>query len=222
MGKTVVVKPGDTLSSLAARHGFADFRTVFDDPGNAALKSLRKNPHTLVPGDEVFIPDREDRQESAPTDTRTTFVAQIQGLFLRVKVLDFDNRKLDSDAVCLLSTTGTPQELNPDGDGIVESPIRRDLEKAELRVAEKELKFDLLIGQLQDINTLAGQRARLNNLGYFAGFMEDDVEQFRWGAEEFNKDKKVQPMGVKKTDVDPEAGLTRGAFLAKLEKEHGS
>jgi hypothetical protein len=223
MAKTHVVEPGDTLSSIAAANGFADFRTLLDLPENAALKDKRKNAQILFPGDEVFIPDREEREESAATGARSTFVAAAQGLFLRVKVLDLDRNKLKEETVVeLFVDKGDPIETNPDGEGIIDEPIPRDSGKAELRVREKNIKMDLVIGGLDPIETLSGQRARLNNLGYFAGFASDDREQFRWAAEEFKKDKKVTPLAVKEADIDPEEGIRDGGFRTKLETEHGS
>jgi hypothetical protein len=224
MAKTHIVEQGDTLSSIAQENGFANFRTLLDLPENAALKEKRKNAHILFPGDEVFIPDREERQEDAATGGRHIFLADAQGLFLRIKVLDHDRNKLkeDTEVQIFASESGEPITTNPDGEGIVEAAIPRDTGKAELDVPEKKLKMDLIVGGLDPIDTLSGQRARLHNLGYFAGFASDDTDQFRWAAEEFKKDKKVTPLAVKKEDIDPVEGITDPKFRDKLETEHGS
>ncbi|MCB9898490.1 MAG: LysM peptidoglycan-binding domain-containing protein [Planctomycetes bacterium] len=224
MSQTHVVKSGETLSSIAALHGFGDFRTILDDPANAALRALRGDGHVLAPGDEVVIPDRVAKKEAVATAARSTFVAAFQPLHLRVRVRDLDDVPLKSDVEVLLATGGADDAvpLKPGKDGLVERPIERRLERAELRVEAKSIKADLVVGGLDPIETLAGQRARLNNLGYFAGYASDDREQFRWGAEEFEKDKKVAPGAVKDEDIDLATGLASPAFRKALVKEHGS
>ena len=51
-----VVKPGECIFTIAneARHRW---ETIWDDPGNSALRELREAPGILLPGDEVQIPD---------------------------------------------------------------------------------------------------------------------------------------------------------------------
>jgi len=52
----------------------------------------------------------------------------------------------------------------------------------------------ILIGLLGPIGSNVGMRARLNNLGYFAGFANDtDTEQLRWALEEFQHDHGISP-----------------------------
>ena len=53
------VEQGEHLSSIAAKYGFQKVATIWDHPDNAGLKSKRKNPHILLPGDKVVIPEGE-------------------------------------------------------------------------------------------------------------------------------------------------------------------
>lgn len=222
--KTHAVVQGETLSRIAADNGFGNVHTLLDHPKNAALKKKRPNPSQLVPGDEVFIPAFEPRVESADTQKRTVFKATLPLLFLRIRPRDLNNEPVKSDVDCLLeigeAEDGTP--IQPDDKGILEKIISPKLEKAELHIESKKMKMDVLVGHLDTIDTLSGQRARLNNLGYFAGFTERDRNQFRWAAEEFKKDRGVTPIAVKEEDIDPKEGITAAAFRTKLEKEHGS
>ena len=222
-----VVKQGETISSIAAQHGFANFHTVLDRPENAALRAKRSNAHILFPGDEVFIPDREDRTESVPTGQRAIFEANIPLLFMRLRIRDLRGDKLPQDRQVLFGDKdfARQERLFPDGDGVVEKEISPTLQIAQVTFAGdggEILTMHLEVGSLDPINTLSGQRARLNNLGYFAGYKEDDRKQFRWGAEEFKKDKGVSPLAVKESDIDPVEGVKDAAFRSKLEKEHGS
>jgi hypothetical protein len=71
----------------------------------------------------------------------------------------------------------------------------------------------ILIGHLDPVSEASGQKARLNNLGYFAGAMdEDDDARFRSAVEEFQ----CEHMG--KGSVD---GVCGPKTQAKLEDVHG-
>lgn len=48
---------GDTLTKIANRRGFRNWRAIYDHPINAAFKRLRPNPNLIYPGDVIQIPD---------------------------------------------------------------------------------------------------------------------------------------------------------------------
>ncbi|MHA7630290.1 alpha/beta fold hydrolase [Corallococcus sp. M7] len=52
-----VVKAGESLYSIAASYRIADWRVVYKDPRNAALRKTRPNPDHIKPGDKVYIPE---------------------------------------------------------------------------------------------------------------------------------------------------------------------
>src|SRR5437870_2055914 len=95
---------------------------------------------------------------------------------------------------------------------------------------------DLFPGALNPATKLSGQQARLNNLGYFAGFALRDLEQLLWAAEEFACDhigkpvktrpaiKPAPPGGEDDPDVaDPndKTGIQDAKIIAKLVAVHG-
>ena len=54
---------GDTTTKLAFEHGlFPD--TLWNHPDNEDLRSKRDDPNVLYPGDKIFIPDIELRDEA--------------------------------------------------------------------------------------------------------------------------------------------------------------
>jgi hypothetical protein len=250
MSKTHRAKQGEHLSGIAAQEGFADFHTIFDHGQNATLKK-RRDPHVLFPGDEVFVPDREDRKEARPTDAAHVFEVVIKPLFLRCKLLDYQRDPIKS-APCKLTVGGQvmpPQST--DGAGVLQQRIGRldvaaDIE-AELPppkvVAPGEAKlprqaaFHVKIGSLNPETKLSGQQARLNNLGYPAGFDVRDLDQLLWAAEEFLCDdtggRKVTkrpivvpapPQGEddpEKNDVVGRTGIQDQPLLDRLKKTHG-
>jgi hypothetical protein len=59
MAKNYTVVSGDTLTGIAKKHGFADWRTIYNHPSNAPFKAKRPNPDKIFPGDVLVIPDTQ-------------------------------------------------------------------------------------------------------------------------------------------------------------------
>jgi hypothetical protein len=244
MSKIHIVKQNEHLSGIAAQHGFGNFHTILDHPQNAELKA-RRDPHVLFPGDQVFIPDRTEKIEPGATTSSHAFAVTLARLFLRLRLRDVDNKPIAKAAYELrVESPATPDAESTDGDGvIVPHPIGRLVKNAELKIThtlpplapkepprEETVKFDLKIGGLNPETTLSGQQARLNNLGYFAGFTVDDHEQLGWALEEFQCEhmgQKPVPFTkkpvIKAESADPNenTGVQDKATQEALRKAHG-
>jgi LysM domain len=61
------VEQGEHLSTIADRYGFVDYHIIWDYPANANLKKRRQNPNVLYPGDQLVIPDKQERKQSIST-----------------------------------------------------------------------------------------------------------------------------------------------------------
>lgn len=57
MGTRYTVQRGDTLSSIATRHGLPSWRMVYNSPDNADFRRKRPNPNLIQPGDVLVLPD---------------------------------------------------------------------------------------------------------------------------------------------------------------------
>jgi len=213
---------------LAHRYGFADYRTIWDAPQNAALKEKRKNPNILFPGDELFIPDREIKEESRPTEKRHKFQREGQELKLRIVLTDLKNKPLQG-LECVLAIEGDPKEITTGGDGELGEDISEQATGGKLLDKGKpgpafrlQREFPVKIGDLEPVDKLSGQIARLNNLGYcafellnrpFTDAEEESVRkepQFLSAVEEFQCDFNLK--------VD---GVCGPRTQAKLTDEHG-
>ena len=187
MPKTHIVQQGEHMSGIAAQEGFGNFHTIFDHPENSDL-AAKRDPHVLLPGDEVFIPDREDRTESRPTDATHTFQTAIPSLFLRCKLLDINGTPIKHATCNVTIDSGAAPDVTTDDKGIAEERIGRLAKAAQITAhlppapsadpdnppPDVTVVFDVKIGSLNPETKCSGQQARLNNMGYFAGFTVKD------------------------------------------------
>jgi N-acetylmuramoyl-L-alanine amidase len=193
MGGYYTVVQGDHLSKIAKENGFPDYHIIWDHPNNADLKQKRKNPNVLNPGDQVFVPDMEQKEEPGSTEKRHTFVVNAEPLKLRLVLEDMYEKPI-ANAPCALLVEGEimkePTSTSPIG--LIASEIPRDAHDGGLVLRGDETPFrDVLIpvkiGDLDSEDTLSGQVARLNNLGYLPGD-GTDPDAFKSAVEEFQCD----------------------------------
>lgn len=148
---------GDTISSIAASYGFTDWEEkVWNAGENANLKTERENPNELVPGDEVFIPELEQKQEARPTDEWHDFHVVRNKRFLRLKLHDENGEPLANKAYQITpddSFRGTyvQQGQTTSADGVIEEEIPHMLLEAVLTLPDENLRARLMIGHLQPI-----------------------------------------------------------------------
>jgi len=80
------VKQGDCLSSIAAKYGLF-WEKIWNHPKNARLKEQRKDPNILYPGDVVFVPEKEVKEESGATEQRHQFKKKGAPAKLRLRLM---------------------------------------------------------------------------------------------------------------------------------------
>jgi len=214
MGGYYTVVQGDHLSKIAKENGFPDYHIIWDHPNNADLKNKRKNPNVLFPGDQVFVPDMEEKQESGSTEKRHTFVVKREPLKLRLVLEDSDKKPIANAQYALL-VEGTVTQNVTDSRGHIEQEIPQDAQEATLVLRGEGIPFtdvpiSIKIGHLDPVEEVSGQVARLNNLGYSAGEGDENDDAFKSAVGNFQRDHGLT--------VDGKCGpLTQ----AKLKKVHG-
>lgn len=213
MGSYYMVIQGDHISKIAKENGFPDYHTIWDHPNNADLKKQRDNPNVLNPGDMLFIPDKEQKEESGNTEKRHTFVVKREPLKLRLVLEDMYEKPVANAQKALLVESDVDQQ-NTDGKGHIERDIPRDAQDSTLVIRGEpshfaDIPIPVKIGSLDTVDTFAGQLARLNNLGYFPGDGSDE-DAFESAVEEFQCDNHLV--------VD---GICGPKTQAKLKEVHG-
>lgn len=213
MGSYYTVMQGDHLSKIANENGFPDYHIIWDHPNNAELKQKRQNPNVLYPGDQVFVPDMEEKEESGGTEKRHIFEVKKEPLKLRLVLEDVYEKPI-ANAQCALLVEGEVTQHTTDGQGRIQQDIPLDAHEATLVIRGDEtpfqdVAFPVKIGDLDPVEKISGQLARLDNLGYFPGDGTDE-EAFESAVEEFQCDHGLT--------VDGKCGpITQ----AKLNKVHG-
>jgi hypothetical protein len=204
------VEDGEHFPKIAAEAGFRNYRRIWDGAENKAIRDKRKTPSILMPGDEVFLPEPEEGEESGASDRRHVFQLTIEPLKLKLRLLDLDDRPV-ADKACLLEIEGATLELKTKADGVLEHTIPHTAQRGKLTI--DDLAIPLQIGFLHPIEEVSGWRARLNNLGYNAGDSDDPEDpQLRSAVEEFQ----CEYMGPAAVD-----GICGEKTQKKLKEMHG-
>lgn len=167
-GKWVEVAQGESAESVAYRHGHV-VETLWDHPENGELRESRGSPHTLLPGDRLFVPAPRPKEVSCATTTRHTF--RRRGVPSGITVLLAVAGRPLADLPYRLRVDGAVQEGRTGADGEVTVKVMPDAREAVLVVDPDglALAFDLLPRHMDPVTETTGLQGRLRNLGYHPG-----------------------------------------------------
>src|SRR5215217_4424067 len=168
------VKQGEWLSKIARQYGFAKWQDLWDHPDNAPLRAKRANPFCLQPGDEVVIPELPGLKVSTgssyslqggdpPDRIRLGMRRANAPLGLKRYELKLGDK--------FLKGTLTFQ-------GLLDQPLPPDATEATLKVwtsEEPELACELKLSHLDPLDALSGVQARLANLGWYNGPINNEL-----------------------------------------------
>ena len=172
MPKKHTAAAGDCVSSVAGAAGIP-WRTVYDHPENADLKSRRKNPNLLVPGDVISVLDAKPKKVGYATGQTHKIVVSAMAVRLKIKLLDLEGKPIASKPF-ELAVGAVKREGATNGEGLLDVPIPAEPKEAALKVwaqgkEKPPLAYKLALGSLQPESELKGVQARLRNLGYECG-----------------------------------------------------
>ena len=160
------VKQGDCIESIAFRHNLF-WETIWNHPKNSSLKERRKNPNILYPGDVVFIPDKEEKQEEGATEQRHRFRQRgVPGRF-RLRLLDDGQPRVNESYT--LEIDGRLLSGTTDSEGRLEHSIPPGARQGKLILMQTNEEYPLNLGGMDPIDEVSGIQARLNNLGFNCG-----------------------------------------------------
>lgn len=175
------VVQGEWLTNIAVKYNIGKLETIWDHPNNADLKNLR-NPDILYPGDLIFVPALEKKQESC--DTEAHFCFQVSRLWdtFQVQLLEGTGKPIAGKSYVLKlgsqKFTGTTDANGWVRQDNIDPNVNRE---ATLELPELGLIFGIGLGNLNPgqenspeetagyDDGLSGVQMRLANLGYTPG-----------------------------------------------------
>ncbi len=163
---THTVSHGESIASIAKNQGFL-WKTIWEHPNNAGLRTKRKDPNQLVAGDELFIPEKGNKSVSRPVDARHTFTRKGEPTRLRLRMTTQDDARAN-EAYTLTFGTQVIHGVTDD-DGKIDHPIPGETQSARLTMSEGQEVYDVEIGGLPPANENQGIQSRLENLGFDCG-----------------------------------------------------
>ncbi len=206
MPKTTVAQ-GDSIPSLAHDNGHF-WQKLWDHAENSALKSKRKNPNQLMEGDEVFIPELEQKTESRSTDSRHIFKRKGVPAKLKMQLFLLGEPRKGEDYV--LELDGKLINGKLDGDGKLEQFIPPNCKGGTLKLKGGKEIIPIRLGHLNPIDEISGVKQRLNNLGFRCGSESNDLDDQAIAAlKDFQSKHKL-----------PESGELDAATKGKLQQLH--
>lgn len=174
-----VVAQGECLGSIAARYGFKDAQSLYEHADNGELRELRPDPHLLLPGDVVKVPELTLKTCDVATDSVGKFRVTRGKAMFRLVLQDADGEPTP-DLPWTLTVGATEHTGTTGGDGLIEVEIPASATEGHLAVQidpedpevlhERELSF----GALDPLETSTGIQARLSNMGFGCGKIDGD------------------------------------------------
>ena len=189
------VKPGDCISSIADRYGLFP-GDVWGDAKNKKLKDERKDPNVLMPGDLVYVREKEEKEESCASDQRHRFRKKGVPEKLVVQFKLGDEPRADEEYV--LEVDGTLSEGKTDKDGKIDVWIPPGAKKGKITFRNEGGEYDLDLGRLDPLSTISGVQGRLGNLGFYSGPVDGKMsEELERAIRDFkaHQDPKKEPDG---------------------------
>jgi len=181
------VKQGDCICSIAYEHGLF-WETVWNHAQNSKLKQERKDPNILCPGDEVFVPDKEEKVENKPDSQKHPF--KINGVPSKLRIRLLENDEPLSNVKYTLVIDGEPvskEGAKTNNKGILEHFINPAAKKGELSVGEDKVEYILHLGCLDPIEKGEGVQGRLKNLGHYRGKIDGNLKNTAEAIRQFQQ-----------------------------------
>jgi hypothetical protein len=163
---THIVAQGECLSSIAEANGLY-WKTIWQHAENMTLRQLRGDPNVLAPGDELFIPEKIEKQIPSATQKKHSFVKKGVPAQLKIRLLSDGQPRANLPYTlhvdgCLIKKDKT------DGDGYISASIPPNAQTGMIIVEENSLQdiYNFDFGNLDPADSENGIRGRLRNLGY--------------------------------------------------------
>lgn len=166
---------GDCVYSIAAKTGHR-WQTLWEHPQNETLRKARKTPGILLPGDHVYVPERQVKSVLLASGQRHRIVVEEATVMLRLRMGDADGRPM-AKTDYRLEVAGQVLPVTTDDDGTFAVPVPSVAEVAHLVEVATGETVTLHIGHMDPTGSSGAVRKRLANLGYTPDAPEGPIDE---------------------------------------------
>ncbi len=210
------VKPGDCLTSIAAAHGFQDYKVIYNHADNKDFRKKRPNPHIIHPGDQIFIPPVKPLSFKVPVGGSKKMEVKHPPAELQVFIKDADGEPFKSKAYKISFPPRTEiREGTTAGDGLLKEMLPAHAAHARVEFEDEGVVFQFRLGNLDPVREPSGLRGRLKNLGYAVSEYGDDEEQIAAAT------KRALARFQAHHDLPPTGNLNKKTVAALKDKHDG-
>lgn len=205
------VKQGECIESIAFENGLF-WEVIWDDPNNAQLKQKRKDHNALMPGDEVFIPEKREKTVECQTEKIHRF--RRKGVPSKLDVILKRQDKPLANEPYVLDIDGSLFSGTTNSKGQIEQNIPPNAKSGKLTVGKDPdtEEYELFLGHVNPFEEVTGAQIRLNNLGFSCGDPDGKMTPRTVAAVKAFQERE----GLKKTgEIDPET-------MNAIKEKHGS
>ena len=177
------VVQGDHGPKLAFLNKLENWKTIWDDGKNATLKTDRPASELLLPGDQMWIPPAEKKEDNKETGKLHPYVQQETTVKLQMRLLDGQHKPYKATECKITVDTDAEVTKTTDGDGkFTVEKVKADAKVAVLKYLGRTV--ELTIGWLDPIEEDSGVKGRLKNLSYIPGDIEGTIDSPPSGADQ--------------------------------------
>jgi len=188
------VSQGETAASIANANQLANYGAIWNHASNRDI-ARRRDPNLLYPGDELFVPEKEQKQIGGPTHRTHSFRKAAPHNTIELRMLDGNMEEI-AEAEYTLTCGSETFSGTTDRHGMIEHRIPVDATSATLSFGGRDI--ELQIGHLDPIEEVEGVQGRLQNLGYKIENIDgdDQSDAYKDAVKAFQGDHKLEVDGI--------------------------
>ncbi len=188
------VSLGETVSKIAGDRKLANYRVIWDHPSNKDFAKTR-DPNLLYPGDELFVPEQQQKDMIATTGVTHQFRKKVPKNKLRIQMLD-GNMNPIPEADYSLTAGDDSFSGKTDNEGWIKHDISVEADSGSLDFGGRTIELD--IGHLAPLDKIEGIQARLQNLGYTVQAVDgdDSTDEYKDAVKAFQGDQQLTVDGI--------------------------
>jgi len=187
----------EDIHSIAAQYRIADWQAIYNHDANERLRQFRPDPNDLHPGDIVYIPDTEPLSFKIATDQSHTIKIPLPKVQIHLEISDGEGPQEDMDY--LLTFPGGEIKNKTTASGAVIARVPAHVTQATVTFFPIDLEprtYSLSLCGMNPKEEISGIQARLQNLGYYNGQIDEDYGYVTFEAlAKFQDDHGLTPTG---------------------------